>query len=265
MLMYFTHLWEIHQDFGHLISSFTLEVLAQLQELSMVSLTAAHIYDNVTVGELGQGLRNDSLAASESTGNTHSTTLDTGEKRVEHTLADNQGAIGGQFLGGRTRNSYGPSVHHAVLGLGAVEVELQDLLVYSVAALLGDAGNGTLGAGREQDLVLAEETVLKDSTKDIATSDVVADLELARCEVPLLLAVEGGEIDTTGNVNAVRVVGDTLERALNTVVDGLHETGAKLDGQGLSGPEYRVADSHTSCNALVQASTVLANSVPVSS
>jgi hypothetical protein len=191
-------------------------------------------------------LRNDSLATSESSGNAHSTTLDTGEERVEHTLADNQRAIRGQFLGRGTRNTHGPSVHHAVLGLGAVEVELQDLLVDSVASLLGDAGDGTLGAGREQNLVLVEETVLKDSTKDITTSDVVADLERAGCKVPLLLAVEGGQIDTTGDVDAVRVVGNTLERALNTVVDGLHETGAELDRQGQSRHANRVADRHTS-------------------
>jgi hypothetical protein len=231
ILKRFTYFWEIHQDLSHLVSS----------------LTTSNVHDNVTVGELGQGLRNDSLAASESTGNAHSATLDTGEKRVEHTLSDNQRAVRRQLLGRRTGNTHGPAVHHAVLGLGAVEVELQNLLVDGVAALLGDAGDGTLGAGREQDLVLAEQTVLEDGAKDITSSDVVADLELAGCKVPLLLAVEGGQIDTSGDVDAVCVVGNALERALDAVVDGLHETGAELDGQGQSRHAYGVADRHTSC------------------
>jgi hypothetical protein len=63
-------------------------------------------------------------------------------------------------------------VHHAVLGLGAVELELQDLLVYGVASLLGDARNSALCAGRKHDLVVVEETVLEDRSKDVAASDV---------------------------------------------------------------------------------------------
>jgi hypothetical protein len=191
-------------------------------------------------------LRNDSLSASKGTGDTHSTTLNTGKQRVEHTLSDNQRAVRRQLLSRGTRHSHGPAVHHAVLGFGAIEVKLQNLLVHSIAALIGDAGNSTLGARWEQDLVLAEKTVLEDGTEDVTTSDVIADLELARGEVPLLLAVESGKIDTTGNVDAVGVVGDTLERALDTVVDGLHETGAELDRQGLARLEDRVADSYTS-------------------
>jgi hypothetical protein len=34
---------------------------------------------------------------------------------------------------------------------------------------------------------------------------------------------------------------------LDTVVDRLHQTGAELDGQGLTGPRNGVADSQTIC------------------
>jgi hypothetical protein len=224
-----------------------------LETVSLYSLyqlkhgySPSNVYNDITVGELGQRLRNDSLSASKSTGDTHSTTLNTGEQRVEHTLSDNQRTVRRQLLSRGTGHSHGPAVHHAVLSLGAIEVKLQDLLVHSIAALIGDAGNGTLGARWEQDLVLTEKTVLEDGTEDVTTSDVVADLELAWGEVPLLLAVESGKVDTAGNVDAVGVVGDTLERALDTVVDGLHETGAELDGQGLTRLEDGVADSNTS-------------------
>jgi hypothetical protein len=206
---------------------------------------APNVDNNVTVGELGQRLRNNSLSASESTGNAHGTTLNTREQRIEDTLSDNQRAIGRELLSRRTGHPHRPSVHHAVLSLGTVEVKLQDLLINSVASFVGDAGNGTLGAGWEQDLVLAEKTVLENGTEDVAAGDVVADLELAGCEVPLLLTVERGQVDTAGNVNAVGVVGDTLERALDTVVNGLHQTGAELDGQGLSRADDRITDSDT--------------------
>jgi hypothetical protein len=206
----------------------------------------SNIDDNVTVRELGQGLRNDSLAASESSWNAYGTTLNTGEQRVEDTLTNNERLVGRHLLVGRTGHSYGPLVHHAVLGLGAVEVKLQDLLINSIATLLGDAGDGTLGARRQQNLMFAEQTVLKDSTEDVTTSDVVSNLQGTRCEFPLLLAVESGQVDTTGDIDAVRVVGDTLEGTLNTVVDGFHETRTKLDGQWLSGPEYGVAYSYAS-------------------
>jgi hypothetical protein len=138
-------------------------------------------------------------------------------------------------------------VHHAELGLGAVELELQNLLVYRVASLLRDARNGALCAGRKHDLVVVEETVLENGSKDVTASDVVADLELARGKVPLLLAVQSRQVDAAGDVNAVRAVGDALEGALDTVVDSLHQTGTELDGQWLPRPEDRVANSHTSC------------------
>lgn len=134
-------------------------------------------------------------------------------------------------------------MHHAELGLGAVEVKLQNLLIHGVATLVGNASNGTFGTRWKEDLVFAEKTVLEDGAKDVASSDVVSDLELARCEVPFLLTIEGGQVDTTGDVDAVRVIGDTLEGSLDTVINGLHQTWAKLDGKRLTGSEDGVADS----------------------
>jgi hypothetical protein len=69
--------------------------------------------------------------------------------------------------------------------------------------------------------VIADERVLDDGTEYIAAGDVVSNLVVARCKVPLLLAVEGGDVDTTRDVDAVGSLGDALERALDTVVDGL--------------------------------------------
>jgi hypothetical protein len=250
VLTSFAYLWEVHQDFSHLITYISRISPLSLRNALMrirTSLSTSNIDDDVTVGELGQRLRNDSLSASKSTRNAHSTTLNTREKCVQNTLSDDKRSIRRQLLGRRTRHPHGPAVHHAVLSLGAIEVKLQDLLVDSVASLAREAGNCALRTRWEEDLVLAEETVLENGAEDVAAGDVVANLELARCEVPFLRAVESGQIDTTGDVDALGVFGDALERALDTVVDGLHQTWAELDGQGLSRSEDGVADGYTGC------------------
>jgi len=202
--------------------------------------------NNVRVGELGDRLRNDSLATTESTRNTDSTTLDTGEEGVEDTLTDNEGRVGTELVVDGTRDTDGPLLHHAVLGLLALEFNLEDLLVDGVASSLGDAGDGAASSGRKEDLVVAEQRVLPDGTENVTTSDVVANLVASRLEVPLSLTVQGGHVDTTRNVDAVGDVRDTLERALNTIVNGLHQTGTELDGQRLAGSVDRVTNGDTS-------------------
>lgn len=112
-------------------------------------------------------------------------------------------------------------MHHAVLGLGAVKVELQNLLLNGIAAFARDTRDGTLGARRQQNLVIADERVLDNSAEDVTAGDVVSDLVLARREVPLLLTVESRNVDTAGDVDAVCSLGDALEGTLDTVVDGL--------------------------------------------
>lgn len=239
---------EIHQHLGHLVSTFTTATPnSQHQHCARYYLDfyVPHVDDDVRVGELGQRLTNDSLAASESTGNAHGTTLNTGEKSIEHTLSDDKWAIGRKFFGTGTRHTDGPWVHHAVLSLGAVELKLEDLLIHGILALVCDAGDGTLRARGQQNLVVAEQAVLDNATEHITTSDVVSDLVLAGGEVPLLRTVEGRDVDSTGDVNAVGCVGNTLERALDTIIDGLHETGAQLNGERLARPDDWVADRHT--------------------
>lgn len=60
-------LGEIAQYLGHLVTTFT----------------ATYVDDNVGVGVLGQGLRDDGLAATEGTGNSSGSALDTSATRVE--------------------------------------------------------------------------------------------------------------------------------------------------------------------------------------
>jgi hypothetical protein len=224
------YLREIHQNLCHFVSS----------------LTTAHINNNVAVGELRQRLTNDSLTASESTRDAHGSTLDTGKESVEHTLADDQWLVGRQLLGTGAGYTDGPLVHHTVFSLHSIELELQNLLGNGVFALLCDAGDLSASARRKQDLVVVEKTVLEDGSKHVASGEVVSDLVLTWCEGPLPLAVEGGNVDTARDVNAVRVFGDGFERTLDTVIDGFHETWPEFDGQRLSRSENGIAHRHTS-------------------
>ena len=160
-------------------------------------------------------------------------------------MANNKRLVRRHLLVRGTRHPYGPLVHHAVLALGSVELEFQNLLVDRVAALACDASDGTLGTRREENLVFAEKAVLEHDTEHIASGNVVSDLEVARGKVPFLHAVESGQVDATGNVDAVGFIGDALEGTLNTVVDGLHQPGAELDRQGLLRPIDRVAHGYT--------------------
>jgi hypothetical protein len=112
-------LGEILQYFSHLVTS----------------LTTANVDNNVTVGELGHRLTNDSLSTTESTGDGDGTTLNTGKKGVEDSLADNEGLIGRLLVVGRTGHSNRPGLHHGVLGLLAIELDLEDVIDNGVLAL----------------------------------------------------------------------------------------------------------------------------------
>lgn len=204
---------EIHQDFGHLVTT----------------LTTANVDDDITVRELGHTLGNNSLSTTEGTRNADSTTLNTGEEGIQHSLADNEGRIGGQPVANRAGNTDGPGLHHTELGLFTIKLHLEQLLFDGVAASRSNPGNGTPCTRRQQDLVVVHQTILEHATPDVTTSDVVADLEGSRLEFPLALPVQGIDRNTTGNVDTLRLVRDGFEGSLNTVVDRLHQTGAKLD------------------------------------
>lgn len=224
-----SYLGEIHQHLSHLVTA----------------LTTADVDNDITVGEFGHRLGDDGLAASEGTGNAHSSTLHTGEESIQHSLADNEGRIGGLSVADGAGHTDGPGLHHAELGLLAFELNLQQLLLHSVATSGGDAGDGTAGTGGQKDLVVVHQAVLEHGTPDITTGNVVSNLEVDRLEIPLLFTVQGIHANTAGDVDTLGLVGDRTEGSLDTVVDRLHQTGAQLDGQRLAGPRNGIADSQT--------------------
>lgn len=111
-------------------------------------------------------------------------------------------------------------MHHAVFRLLAIKLDLEDLLVHSVTACFCDACDCTPSSWWQHDLVVVEKRILENTSENITTSDVIANLELAGRKVPLLGSTEGRHVDTTRNVDALGLVGDTLEWSLDTIVNG---------------------------------------------
>lgn len=95
--------------------------------------------------------------------------------------------------------------------------------------------------------MIVQQTVFEDSTPDITTCDMVANLEIGRSELPFLFPIESRKRYAAGNIDAVCFLGDSFERTLNTVVDSFHKTRAELNRQGLARAGDRIADSDTSC------------------
>lgn len=98
------------------------------------------------------------------------------EQSVQDALASQQRVVTDQLLSNGTRRTNGPHVHHGELGLFSVELDLENLVLKSVATLGSDVSDGTARARRECDQVVGDQTVLIDSTIGVATSDVIADL-----------------------------------------------------------------------------------------
>lgn len=117
-----------------------------------------------------------------------------------------------------------------------------------------------------------KQAVLEDSTPDVTTSNVVADLKTGWLEGPFLLAVESGQSHATRDVDAVRGLRDGFERTLDSVVDGFHQTGAQFDGQRFAGPDNGVTDGNTGCDngqkgilKAIQMGSIAEACIPVSS
>jgi hypothetical protein len=145
-----------------------------------------------------------------------------------------------------TRHAHRPGLHHGKLGLLAVKLQLENLLVHRVASLGGNLGDGAAGARGQQDLVYGDERVFVDGSPDIAAREVIANLGGGR-KLPLGRAVEGRDVDAAGNVDAVNSLGDLFEGSLDTIVDVVEEAGTKLDREGLACPLHGVAHCDAGC------------------
>jgi hypothetical protein len=116
-------------------------------------------------------------------------------------------------------------MHHRILVLFAIKLNLQDLFVNLVLALFGDVGDCAAGTGWEENVVFGDEGVFKGRGKDITTGDVVANAEIGgRSKVPRLDTVEGVCCNAAGDVDALGNLADGLEGTLDPIVDTFHQT-----------------------------------------
>jgi hypothetical protein len=150
---------ELHKYFSHLVTA----------------LTATDVDNDVRVGVLGQGLRNDSLTATEGTGNSSGTTLDAREQGIENTLTSEERVVRSKLLGARTRSSDGPNLHHGVVGLLAVEFDSDDGVLKGVVTLRSEPGDLTHSLRGKHNL-LCDKGVFDNGTNDVTTSNLLTNL-----------------------------------------------------------------------------------------
>lgn len=67
----------------------------------------------------------------------------------------------------------------------------------------------------------------------------------ARNKLPLEVSVQGSDVYASGDVDALCDVIDVLQRSLDTIKDGAHDSWTQLHREGFTGPQHRIADRHT--------------------
>ena len=172
------------------------------------------------------------LAGTEGPGDCGGTALGDGKHGIDNTLAGVHGPAGDVLLLIGSCDTDGPTLDHGELMLHALGILHHGHHVFHnvLAALHADDLAGD--AVGDHDL-MQDGAGLLDGAQHIAGIDLVAGL----ChgdEVPLLLPVQGRNIDASGD--AVAGLGTHLgQGALDAVIDVIQHAGAKLHGHGHAG------------------------------
>lgn len=201
------------------------------QDLShfVTTLTAADVDDAIRVGVLGESLRNAGLTATESAGNSAGTTEGGRVEGIEDALTGEQGLTGLNFLEARSGSSNGPEVSESNSSDTLAGLDLAKSLSHIEFTVLGGAKEGTLNAGLNHNSMLREESVLIDDTNDIATEDLLTlNKSSSRNELPLLLLIELGHLNTSGDEHRGGDFSNGLERTLNTIENVVEDTCRKI-------------------------------------
>lgn len=111
--------------------------------------------------------------------------------------------IGSMLLGNGSGCSYRPNLHHGVLSRFAFELSLEnnilrelisfslhpfdelDTHIYSITPFFSNTSDCSKCSWGKHNPVVVDQRVLIDTTKDIASRNVIADLEVNRVKVPL--------------------------------------------------------------------------------
>ena len=207
---------ELHENVGHLVAAFA----------------AADVDDDVHVRPLGELVLHDGLAAAERAGHGRRAALGDREERVDDTLAAVHGLVRSKLLRIGARDTHRPALDHVQLMIdaGGIGEHGDGLVDREVTA--GDALDRARHLRGHHDLVQDGRRLL-DGADHVAAGNGGAGLHNG-IKVPHALAVERGHLDAAGDVRAGQVA-DLGQRALDTVIDILQHTGAKLHGQRHTG------------------------------
>lgn len=118
---------------------------------------------------------------------------------------------------------------------------------------------------------MPDEGVFQHSAVDVAACDVTANLSvikkkseftdrwnlsgyrtdvtypqaLAGIKLPLQVSVECSDVHASGDVDALRDVIDVLQRPLDTIKDGAHDSWTQLHGERFPRPQHGIPNRHT--------------------
>ena len=176
------------------------------------------------------------LARAEGAGDGGGAALGDGEEGVDDPLTGAQGRSGGVFVLIGTAYADGPLLHHGQvdrLALGGFQHGHR--VLHGVVARLGHQLQLAAQIGGHHDLV-EHHAGLLDGADHVAALDGVARLGHGG-EVPFLLPVQGGNLDTAGDVGA-RPLHDLLQGALDAVVNILNEARPQLHRQRGAGGHH---------------------------
>ncbi|MPM82291.1 hypothetical protein SDC9_129352 [bioreactor metagenome] len=180
----------------------------------------------------------DGFARAEGAGDGGGAALGDGEQGVHNPLARQQRGLGRIFMLIRAAHTHGPLLHHGELHrLPVVLLEDGHRISHGKGAA-GDAFDGAGQVGRYHDLVQHHLGFLHGSD-DVAANHLGAGSHSGR-KLPLLIPVQRGNLNAAGDIGA-RNGHDLLQRALNPVVDILHQARAQLHRQRIAGGFHRGA------------------------
>ena len=126
----------------------------------------------------------------------------TREKGIQNALPSQEGMVGGVFLLHGSRSADGPQLHHGMPGGFSFKIGFQhDILergsmkfrrgiksthINRITSFLGDVGDRAQGTRRKHDFMAVYKRVFINATENIPSRDVVSDLEIEGCEIPLV-------------------------------------------------------------------------------
>ena len=210
-------LGELAQHIGHLVAA----------------LAAADVNDEIHVRPLGKRVLHDGLAAAERPRDRCRAALGDREEGIHDALTGLERCNGRVFFHVGPSHAHRPLLdHREFFSLALVRFHDRDRILYGEASR-ADLLHRAAHVRRQHDLVQDRRRFLH-RTEHVAADEVVTNLGNGG-EVPLLLAVERGNLLATRQKVAAGLLTNDLQRALNAIVNIFNQAGAKFHGERRAG------------------------------